>query len=96
MLQRGILLGAAAGVLVAGLAAVLANAYRCIDTPTFYNPEILAWAAFGVGGAVTGAYLVGARSARFGVPLVLIGVAIAAYALIAPPYRNCAPFSFPL
>jgi hypothetical protein len=39
---------------------------------------------------------VGARSARLGVPLVLIGVAIAAYALIAPPYRNCAPFSFPL
>ncbi len=78
------------------LAALLANAYRCIDTPTFYTPTTLAWTAFGVGLLGTGAALVGSGRRTLGLPALLVAVLVFAYAVVAPPYRTCGQFFIPL
>lgn len=95
MVARAAAAGAVAGLVVAALAAFLANAMRCIDTPAFYEPRALVWAGLGTGAIVTGWVLLGAGRARVALPVLLIGLALASYAIVTPPYKACGQFFVP-
>ncbi|TMC29327.1 MAG: hypothetical protein E6J19_05285 [Chloroflexi bacterium] len=87
---RALVVGACAGLLIAGLAALLANAFRCIDSPAFYDPGALVWAALGAGALAAGAVFIGSRHSRPGAALAVMGVTLLAYAIVGPPYKACA------
>lgn len=95
-MRTAVAVGVFSAASTAVLAALLANAYRCIDTPTFYTLSTLVLAAFGAGVLGSGAALVGARRHTLGLSVLLVGLLVFSYAVAAPPYRTCGQFFMPL
>ena len=96
MVARAVALGAASFLIVAAFAAVLASALRCIDSAEFYDPRVLIGGALAAGMIVTGSVLLGAGRGRIAMPVVVLGLALASYAIVAPPYKACAQFFVPM
>lgn len=95
-MRYALAVGASCGVIVAALVALLANAYRCIDTPVFYNPSVLVASAIATSAVAAGSVLLGSRRMRLGLPFLIAGLAVLAYAIVAPPYRACGQFFVPM
>jgi hypothetical protein len=77
--------------------AQLSGLGRCIDSPAFYFPLTLIWAALGVSAITFGAAMTSVPAAwRIAIPALIIGVILLVTALIGPPYRTCGQFFAPL
>jgi cell division protein FtsW (lipid II flippase) len=94
-MRRAVLVGLIAGAATAAASAALASTVRCIDTAVFFYPPALVWASLGVAAIAAGAALTPVSTGRrVAIPLLVIGIALLAIALIGPPYRTCAQFDF--
>jgi hypothetical protein len=91
-MRRAVALGIAAGVSTALVAAILATAARCIDSPAFYNLWPLVSGGGGVAAVV--ASLLSNEPPRL-VRFVLMGIGIVLLAggLALAPFKACAQFS---
>ena len=93
MIWRAATVGVIAGAATAAATAALASTVRCIDTPVFYYPLALVWASVGIASIAAGAAMASVPGGRrLAIALLLIGVVLAAVALVGPPYRTCSQF----
>ncbi len=93
MIWRAATVGVIAGAATAAATVALASTVRCIDTPVFYYPLAVVWASVGSAFIAAGAAMASVPGGRrLAVPLLLIGVVLAAVALVGPPYRTCSQF----
>jgi hypothetical protein len=79
----------AVAVVGAGLSVALDRAYRCIDTPTFFYPQALAYAWCGAGLLLFGGALIGRGSRLISFGAIAVGVLLMAFALTGPPFKAC-------
>lgn len=90
-MRRALALAGAAGIGLLALALLLTSWMRCIDTPTFYNASTLLVSCAGVVALVAGS--AGWSTSRaLGSALLVVGVALVAWAVAGPPFHGCDRF----